>query len=45
VIVYAVIDDGLWPDVPLGDAIEVFIRREDAELSSRRFAAMIPSSR
>jgi hypothetical protein len=31
VIVYAVIDDALSPDFPLGDALEVFIRREDAE--------------
>ena len=30
-IVYAVIDDALSPDFPLGDALEVFIRREDAE--------------
>lgn len=31
VIVYAVIDDALSPTFPLGDALEVFIRREDAE--------------
>jgi len=31
VIVYAVIDDALSPDFPLGDALEVFIRRDDAE--------------
>ena len=30
-IVYAVIDNGLSPEFPLGDSIEVFIRREDAE--------------
>ncbi len=30
-IVYAVIDDSLSPDFPLGDSLEVFIRREDAE--------------
>lgn len=30
-IVYAVIDDALSPDFPLGDALEVFIRRDDAE--------------
>jgi hypothetical protein len=30
-IVYAVVDDALSPDFPLGDAIETFIRREDAE--------------
>jgi hypothetical protein len=31
VIVYAVVDDWLSPTLPLGDAIETFIRREDAE--------------
>jgi hypothetical protein len=31
VIVYAVIDDSLSPNFPLGDAIDTFIRREDAE--------------
>jgi hypothetical protein len=31
VIVYAVVDDTLSPTSPLGDAIETFIRREDAE--------------
>jgi hypothetical protein len=31
VIVYAVVDDALSPDFPLGDAVENFIRREDAE--------------
>jgi hypothetical protein len=31
VIVYAVVDDALSPDFPLGDAVEVFVRREDAE--------------
>ena len=30
-IVYAVVDDALSPDFPLGDAVETFIRREDAE--------------
>ena len=30
-IVHAVVDDALSPDFPLGDALEVFIRREDAE--------------
>jgi hypothetical protein len=30
VIVYAVADDALT-DFPLGDALEVFVRREDAE--------------
>ena len=31
VIVYAVVDDALSPDFPLGDALETFICREDAE--------------
>lgn len=30
-IVYAVVDDSLAPTFPLGDAVETFIRREDAE--------------
>ena len=30
-IVYAVVDDALSLDFPLGDAVETFIRREDAE--------------
>jgi hypothetical protein len=29
--VYAVVDEALSPDFPLGDSLEVFIRREDAE--------------
>jgi hypothetical protein len=31
VLAYAVIDNALSPDFPLGDSLEVFIRREDAE--------------
>ena len=31
VIVYAVVDDALSPDFPLGVKLEVFILREDAE--------------
>jgi hypothetical protein len=31
VIVYAVVDDTLSPDFPLGDAVETSIRLEDAE--------------
>jgi hypothetical protein len=31
VVVYAVVDDALSPDFALGDSLEVFIRREDAE--------------
>ena len=30
VIAYAVVDDALSPDFPLGDAVETFVRREDA---------------
>ena len=28
---YAVVDDSLSPTFPLGDALEVYVRREDAE--------------
>jgi len=31
VFVYAAVDDSLSPMFPLGDALEVFVRREDAE--------------
>jgi hypothetical protein len=30
-IAYAVVDDALSPDFPLGDSVDVFVRREDAE--------------
>jgi hypothetical protein len=30
-LVYAVVDDSLSPTLPLGDAPEVYVRREDAE--------------
>jgi hypothetical protein len=30
-MVYAVVDEALSPDFPLGDAVETFIRREAAE--------------
>lgn len=30
-IVYAVVDDALSADFPLGDSLEVFVRREEAE--------------
>ena len=30
-LVYAVVDDALSPTFPLGDALEVSVRREDAE--------------
>jgi hypothetical protein len=31
VIVYAVVDDALSPEFPLGDTLEMFIRRANAE--------------
>jgi hypothetical protein len=31
VLVYAVVDDSLSPSFPLADALEVYVRREDAE--------------
>jgi hypothetical protein len=31
VIVYALVDDVLAPKFPLGDSLEVLVRREDAE--------------
>jgi hypothetical protein len=31
VLVHAVVDDALSPGFPLGDSLEVFVRREDAE--------------
>jgi hypothetical protein len=31
VIVYAIVDDAVSPDFPLGAELEVFVRREDAE--------------
>jgi len=30
-IVYAVVDDAISPDFPLGDSLEVLVRREDVE--------------
>ena len=30
-LVYAVVDDALSSTFPLGDALEVYVRREDAE--------------
>jgi hypothetical protein len=44
VVVFAVVDDSLSPTSPLGDGIDTFLRREDAEHSSRRSAATIRSS-
>jgi hypothetical protein len=40
VIVYAVVDDSLSSDFPLGVELEVFVRREDAE----RFIEALASS-
>jgi hypothetical protein len=37
VLVYAVVDDALSPDFPLGVELEVFVRRDDAE----RFAEKV----
>jgi hypothetical protein len=31
VLVHAVVDDSLSPTSPLGDSLDVFVRREDAE--------------
>jgi hypothetical protein len=31
VLVFAVLDDSLSPTSPLGDSLEVFVGREDAE--------------
>ena len=45
VVVYAVVDDALSPDFPLGVELETFIRREDAERLIRRCAATILRSR
>jgi hypothetical protein len=42
VIVCAIRDLRSSPDHPLGDAVEVLIRREDAERSSRRYGANEP---
>ena len=44
-ILYAVVDDALSPDFPLGHALEVFIRREDAERFIAECEATIPRLR
>jgi hypothetical protein len=36
-VVYAVVDESLSPTSPFGDAIDTFVRREDAE----RFVARV----
>jgi hypothetical protein len=42
VIVHAVVDHSLSPTSPLGDAVETFIRREDAERFIEKVPATIP---
>ena len=41
-IVYAVVDDALSPDSPLGVELEVFVRREDAERFIEDVPALLP---
>ena len=43
--VYAVVDDALSPDFPLGVDLETFIRREDAERFIEEVAVTSLSSR
>jgi hypothetical protein len=38
-LVYAVVDDLLSPTFPLGDALEVYVRREDASVGHQRQSA------
>jgi hypothetical protein len=45
VLVYAVVDDALAPDFPLGVELDVFIRRETQSGSWPRCAATSPRSR
>jgi hypothetical protein len=45
VIVYAVGDDALSLDFPLGDAVETFIRQEDAERFIEECGATSPTLR
>ena len=40
-IVYAVVDDALSRDFPLGDSLEVFVVREDAERFIEEVRGMI----
>jgi hypothetical protein len=42
---YTIVDDALSPDFPLGDVIETFICREDAERFVRRSATTTLSLR
>jgi len=44
-IVYAVLDDALSPDFPLGDSLEVFFAGTRRSASSRRCAATTPRRR
>ena len=43
--VYAVVDDSLSSKSPLGDSLDVFVRREDGEHFIEEIEAMIRSSR
>ena len=45
VIVYAVVDDALSRDFPLGVELEVFVRREDAERLVEEVRGDDPESR
>jgi hypothetical protein len=45
VLVYAVVDDSLSGTRPLGDSLDVFVRREDAERFIRRSGATSRSLR
>ena len=44
-ILYAVVDDALSPDFPLGVELKVFIRREEADRFIEEVRATIPSLR
>jgi hypothetical protein len=44
-LIFAVVDLRSSPDHPLGDAVETFIRRKDAERFVEGFGATIPDSR
>ena len=44
-IVYAVVDDALSPDFPLGDALEAFIRREERLMRAAHGGRLTPFDR
>ncbi len=44
-IVYAIVDDALSPDFPLGDAVATLVRREDAKRFIEESRATSLSSR